>query len=113
MFNHSKMEYMRILKVDGVVVAHVASLAARGCRWNDRLQFGIISPTVTHPDYRSRGYATLCLRDCVRIMEEKGWPLSVLWTLEATFPFYQQSGWGGGWFAGLVVSTTASRTRTL
>ena len=92
-FNHSKMDYMRILKVDGMVVAHVPVWQREAVAGNDRLQFGIISPTVTHPDYRRRGYATLCLRDCVRIMEEKGWPLSVLWTLEATFPFYQQSGW--------------------
>lgn len=92
-FNHSKMEYMRILKVGEVVVAHVPVWPREALAGDDRLQFGIISPTVTHPDYRRRGYATLCLRDCVRIMEENGLPLSVLWTLEATFPFYQQSGW--------------------
>ena len=92
-FNHSKMEYMRILKVDGIVVAHVPVWPREAIIGDDRLRFGIISPTVTHPDYRRRGYATYCLRDCVRIMEEKGLPVSVLWTLEATFPFYQQSGW--------------------
>ena len=92
-FNRSKMEYMRILKVDGVVVAHVPVWPREAIVGDDRLRFGIISPTVTHPDYRRRGYATRCLRDCVRIMEEEGVPVSVLWTLEATFPFYQQSGW--------------------
>lgn len=92
-FNQSKMEYMRILKVDGVVVAHVPVWGREAVVGEDRLRFGIISPTVTHPDYRRRGYATQCLRDCVRIMEDEGWPLSVLWTLEATFPFYQQLGW--------------------
>ena len=92
-FNQSKMEYMRILKVDGVVVAHVPVWGREAVARDDRLRIGIISPTVTHPDYRRRGYATLCLRDCIRIMEEEGWPVSVLWTLEATFPFYQQSGW--------------------
>ena len=92
-FNHSKMEYMRILKVDGVVVAHVPVWLREAVVGDDRLRIGIISPTVTHPDYRRRGYATLCLQDCIRIMEEEGSPVSVLWTLEATFPFYQQSGW--------------------
>ena len=92
-FNQSKTEYMRILKVDGVVVAHVPVWHREVIAGDDRLQLGIISPTVTHPDYRRRGYATLCLQDCIRIMEEAGWSLSVLWTLEATFPFYQQSGW--------------------
>ena len=92
-FNHAKMEYMRILKVDGMVVAHVPVWPREAIIGTDRLRFGIISPTVTHPDYRRRGYATRCLRDCVRIMEEEGLPVSVLLTLEATFPFYQQSGW--------------------
>ncbi len=92
-FNHSKMQYMRILKVDGVVVAHVPVWLREAIMGNDRLRIGIISPTVTHPDYRRHGYATRCLRDCVRIMEEEEVPVSVLWTLEATFPFYQQSGW--------------------
>lgn len=92
-FNHSKMEYMRILKVDEVVVAHVPVWLREAVVGDDRLRFGIISPTVTHPDYRRRGYATRCLQDCIRIMEEEGVPVSVLWTLEATFPFYQQSGW--------------------
>ncbi len=92
-FNHSKMKYMRILKVDGVVVAHVPVWLREAVVGDDRLRIGIISPTVTHPDYRRRGYATLCLQDCVRIMEDEDCPLSVLWTLEATFPFYQQSGW--------------------
>ena len=92
-FNHSKMEYMRILKVDGKVVAHVPVWLREAVVGDDRLRIGIISPTVTHPDYRRRGYATLCLRDCIRIMEEESVPVSVLWTLEATFPFYQQSGW--------------------
>ena len=92
-FNHSKMEYMRILKVDGLVVAHVPVWLREAVVGDDRLRIGIISPTVTHPDYRRRGYATRCLQDCVRIMEEEGVPVSVLWTLEATFPFYQQSGW--------------------
>ena len=92
-FNHSKLEYMRILKVGGRVVAHVPVWPREAVVGDDRLRFGIISPTVTHPDYRRRGYATLCLRDCVRIMEDEDVPVSVLWTLEATFPFYQQSGW--------------------
>ena len=92
-FNRAKMEYMRILKVDGVVVAHVPVWLREAVVGEDRVRIGIISPTVTHPDYRRRGYATRCLRDCIRIMEEEGVPVSVLWTLEATFPFYQQSGW--------------------
>lgn len=92
-FNHSKLEYMRILKADDRVVAHVPVWLREAMVGEDRLRIGIISPTVTHPDYRSRGYATRCLRDCIRLMDEADVPVSVLWTLEATFPFYQRSGW--------------------
>ena len=59
----------------------------------DRFTIGIIGPTGTHPDHRRRGYATLCLRDATRVQEERGWPVAVLWTAEATFPFYWHSGW--------------------
>jgi GNAT superfamily N-acetyltransferase len=92
-FNHDNLEHMRILKVDDQVVAHVPVAPRRVIAGDDTFTVGIISPTVTHPDYRHKGYATLCLRDNVRRMQENGWPLSVLWTVEATFPFYQNSGW--------------------
>ena len=92
-FDRSKMDYMRVVSVDGKIVSHVPVAPREVVAAGDRFMVGIISPTVTHPDYRRRGYATLCLRDCVRIMEEEDWPVSVLWTVEATFPFYHNSGW--------------------
>ena len=92
-FNQAGLEYMRIVRVDGRIVAHVP-VAPRGVRvGGDGFTAAIISPTLSHPDYRHRGYATACLRDCVRIMEEREWPISVLWTQVQTFPFYQNSGW--------------------
>ena len=90
-FNPSQTEYMRIIKVDGKVVAQVPVVGREVVAPGDRFTIGIISPTVTHPDYRRKGYATLCLRDCIRKMEEKDWPVSVLWTAIPTFPFYQHS----------------------
>ena len=92
-FNSSKLGYMRIIKVDDKVVSHVPVAPREVITLDDTFTIGIISGTVTHPDYRRRGYATLCLRDCIHIMEEEGWPISVLWTVEGTFPFYQNSGW--------------------
>ena len=92
-FNRPMADYMRIVKVDGKVVSHVPVAPREIVAENDRFIVGIISPTVTHPAYRHRGYGSLCLRDCVKIMENQNWPLSALWTQEATFPFYQNSGW--------------------
>ena len=90
-FNHSQTECMRIIKVDGKVVAQVPVIGREVQASGDRFTVGIISPTVTHPDYRRKGYATLCLRDCIHIMEKQDWPVSVLWTAIPTFPFYQHS----------------------
>ena len=92
-FNEGGLRYMRILKVAGRVVAHVPVAPRRIAAGGDSFTAGIISPTVTHPDHRRKGYATRCLRDCVRVMQENGWPVSVLWTQHATFPFYHHSGW--------------------
>lgn len=70
-FNQAGLEYMRIVRVDGQIVAHMP-VAPRGIRiGGDGFTAAIISPTLSHPDYRHRGYATACLRDCVRIMEER------------------------------------------
>jgi GNAT superfamily N-acetyltransferase len=92
-FDRTRLEYIRILKVDGKVVAHVPVAPREVVVGHDTFKVGIISPTATHPDYRRRGYATRCLRDCIRIMQEHECVVSVLWTEEATFPFYQHSGW--------------------
>lgn len=91
-FNNSKLDYMRIIKDDGRVVAHVPIAPREMVVNGDVFTVGIISPTGTDPDYRHLGYGTACLRDCLRIMAKKDWPVSVLWTREATFPFYQKSG---------------------
>ncbi len=91
-FTPSRFRNMRIVKEDGKVVAHVPVAPREVIVNDDRMTVGIISPTGTHPDYRHRGHGTRCLRDCLRIMNENDWPVSVLWTREATFPFYQHSG---------------------
>lgn len=105
-FNHSMLDFLRIIKDDGKVVSQVPILPRQVIASDDRFTIGDISPTITHPDYRHRGYGTLCLRDCNRIATENCWPISVLWTLEPTFPFYQHSGFAAvasqGWVYKLI-----------
>ncbi len=88
LYDPARLSYRRVIKMDGKVVAHVPVVPREVILDEDAFTVGLISATLTHPDYRRRGLATLCLRDCVRIMEEERWPVSVLWTMEATFPFY-------------------------
>ena len=92
-FDPAMLHNRRIVKLDGKVVAHVPILARNVISGIDGFTVALISGTLTHPDYRRRGLATRCLMDAVRIMDEQGWPVSVLWTVEPTFPFYQNSGW--------------------
>lgn len=93
LYDPAMLHNRRVIKLDGKVVAHVPVLMREAVTGQDRLPIGLISATLTHPDYRHRGLATRCLLDCVRIMDENSWSVSVLWTAEATFPFYQNSGW--------------------
>ena len=92
-YHPAMLHNRRIIKLDGKVVAHVPVLARDVISGIDRFTVALISATLTHPDYRRRGLATGCLMDAVRIMDEQGLPVSVLWTVEPTFPFYQNSGW--------------------
>ncbi len=110
-FDPARRENMRVVSVDGAVVAHVP-VAPRGVVIDgDAFTLAIIGGTVTHPDHRHRGYATACLRDGVRIMVERGWPVSALWTIEPTYPFYRNSGWEAvgsqGWMYTLAADDAA------
>ena len=92
-YHPSAVHLRRIVRVDGELVAHVP-VAPRGViSGDDSFTAAMISATVTHADHRHRGYGTACLASCIRTMEEEGWPVSVLWTMERTFPFYQQAGY--------------------
>ena len=105
-YDSSMLEFRRIIKVDNKVVAHVPVAPRLVLRNGDQLMSGLISATVTHKDYRKQGLGTLCLEDCVQIMNHRNWPISILWTLEATFPFYQNSGWEAVGSQGFVYKLT-------
>ena len=109
-FREPRLDLHRVLSVDGRIVAHVPVAPREVVNGDDRFTIGIIGPTGTHPDHRRRGYATLCLRDATRIQEERGWPVAVLWTREATFPFYWNSGWEAVGIPGLRVQRSDPAT---
>lgn len=92
-FDPGRRELMRVVVIEGEVVAHVPVAPRQVTVNEDTFPIAIIGGTFTLEDHQRHGYATLCLRDGVRIMRERNWPVSVLWTLERTFPFYQHSGW--------------------
>ena len=105
-YDSSMLEFRRIIKIDNKVVAHVPVAPRLVLRNGDQLMSGLISATVTHSDYRKQGLGTLCLEDCIQIMNKRNWPTSILWTMEATFPFYQNSGWEAVGSQGFVYKLT-------
>ena len=110
-YDSSMLEFRRIIKIDGKVVAHVPVAPRLVLRNGDQVMCGLISATVTHPDYRRQGLGTLCLEDCIKIMNDHNWPVSILWTQEATFPFYQNSGWEAVGSQGFVYKLTAGDSK--
>ena len=86
---------VHVVAVDGRVVAtapvlpRTISLVPGG----PRVRIGIISPTATDPEFQHRGYGSACVAACIARMEALGVELSVLWTMVATFPFYELNGY--------------------
>lgn len=105
-YDSSMLEFRRIIKIDNKVVSHVPVAPRLVLRNGDQIMSGLISATVTHSNYRKQGLGTLCLEDCIQIMNQRNWPTSILWTMEATFPFYQNSGWEAVGSQGFVYKLT-------
>ena len=87
------LKNIRVIKDGGQVVAEVPFIPRTVLQGDCRFRIGIVSPTATHPGHRHKGYGLACLNRCVRQMEQDGIELSVLWTLLATFPFYEHGGY--------------------
>ncbi len=90
-YRDENLSNVQILKVDDQVVSVVPFIPRpvmiEGCHFT----IGIISPTATAPDHRRKGYGLRCLNRCLKLMEQAGVELSVLWTDVETFPFYEHA----------------------
>ena len=92
-FNAEQVANIRIIRWAGSVASEVPVAPREIVLGADTIRVGIIGPTATRPDCRRRGFGTRCIEDCIELMQRGGLPLSVLWTVPATFPFYQRMGW--------------------
>lgn len=84
---------VQVVTQGGRVIATAPVLPRRVAGDGSAFGLGVISPTATDPAYRHRGHGSACVAACVRRMGTLGLELSVLWTLVATFPFYEGNGW--------------------
>jgi GNAT superfamily N-acetyltransferase len=85
---------VQVVAVDGRLVA-TAPFLPRQVHGAGGSEFtiGIISPTATDPAFQHRGYGSACVAACIARMEAAGIEASVLWTMVATFPFYELNGY--------------------
>ena len=97
---------VRVLRVDGELAAVVPVLPRAAVLRGRPMRVGIISPTATAPAHQHRGYGSRCLESAIAAMADAGCALSVLWTLVATFPFYERAGWHPIPYQGLAYALT-------
>jgi predicted N-acetyltransferase YhbS len=104
----SNLHNVRVLRIDGELVSVVPVLPRDALIAGRRTRIGVISPTATAPGHRHRGYATCCLESAIEAMRAEGCALSVLWTLVATFPFYEHSGYHAVRYHGVAFELAAA-----
>lgn len=95
-----------VLERDGKIVSHVGLFPMEVECFGVKTMVGGIGGVATLPNYRGKGYMSMLLDRAAELMEERGWPLSVLWGDRQR---YHSFGWDG---AGLKYSLTIER-RTL
>ncbi len=73
-------DHHRVLEVGGRLVSHVGIIGQQVRCGEVTVDVAAISGVCTLKGYRKRGYASACLSDAIRIMEQYGYDLSILWT---------------------------------
>lgn len=91
-YGEKNLQNMRIITADGKIVSH-AAIYPRFVSTADGLilKVGCIGGVATHAEHRKKGYATAILNDCIDIMRNEDYDISILW---ANVPgFYRKLGW--------------------
>ena len=91
LYQPENADNFRIIRQDGSIVSCVAIYPAE-IQWGDAvLKIGGIGGVSTHPDVRRQGHAGRILQDCIDVMTEQDYDLSILWTGLADY--YRRWGW--------------------
>jgi hypothetical protein len=94
LYSEANADNLRIIRQDGRIVSAVCVYPAH-IQWGDAiLKIGGIGGVCTHPDARKNGYAGMLLDDCIRLMGEQDYDLSVLWP--GPKDWYRRYGWEFG-----------------
>jgi len=79
------IENMRVMVEGSEVVSHAAIYFSTLLSGKLFLKVGGIGSVATHQSHRGRGLASMVIKDCIRIMEDAGCHLSVLWSQRHDF----------------------------
>ena len=87
-------EHSRLAIVDGQIAAHI-SFTDRVLRYGQvEIPYAGISGVYTHPDYRNQGLAAALMRDVLDLIEQRGYPLTLL---DGISRFYDRFGYATLW----------------
>ena len=84
-------EQMRVLLVNGRIVAHTGLYVSEVVTPRGTLRLGGLWSVACHPDYRRRGFGEACVRDAMRLMQEQGCEIGGLGT--GFNDWYRRFGW--------------------
>jgi len=90
-YRESNCENMRIMKVNGKVVAHSGILYEDVQSPRGVIKLAGIGSVCCHPDYRKRGYASAVVEDCAKKMRADGASVGLLGT--GILDWYRRMGW--------------------
>jgi N-acetylglutamate synthase-like GNAT family acetyltransferase len=79
------IENMRVMVQGKKVLSHAAIYFSTLLSGNLAFKVGVIGSVATHPEHRRQRLGSAIIRDSIRIMEEAGCHLSVLWTQRKDF----------------------------
>ena len=90
LYRESNSNNLRIIRENGKIKGCVCIYPAH-IQWDDAvLKIGGIGGVSTHPESRGRGYARMLLDDCINVMTEEDYDVSILWGIRK---LYQKFGW--------------------
>ncbi|MEE3372541.1 MAG: GNAT family N-acetyltransferase [Planctomycetota bacterium] len=90
-FAANNLRNRRVISHNGQVICHAGFSPLSLKLGNVTLKTAVVVLVATHPDYRRRGCAALCMKSLQQQLQDEGYDLGILWT--GVPGFYEPLGW--------------------
>ena len=90
-FAADNLRNRRVVSHQGQIVCHAGFWPRRLKLANVTLKTAVIVLVATHPDYRRRGHAAICMKSLQHQLQDEQYDLGILWT--GVPGFYEPLGW--------------------